>query len=136
MWASQHASFYLIFWSRSKRELWEPAMLSLAHPVEARARCATVVPLTHSGAAFLLYHCFLPWIPLLPSGPPHQPSGNVWVTHEEMENLAAPAKTVSLYSFVEHAKPLFCCYLDGKAGLYHRIRVMGMFTQWYAMIMV
>ncbi|XP_009461435.1 PREDICTED: liprin-alpha-2 [Nipponia nippon] len=33
-----------------------------------------------------------------PSAPPtsRTPSGNVWVTHEEMENLAAPAKTVSL----------------------------------------
>ncbi|XP_030911393.1 liprin-alpha-2 isoform X1 [Geospiza fortis] len=32
-----------------------------------------------------------------PSAPPtsRTPSGNVWVTHEEMENLAAPAKTVS-----------------------------------------
>ncbi|XP_042648090.1 liprin-alpha-2 isoform X20 [Tyto alba] len=32
-----------------------------------------------------------------PSAPPtsRTPSGNVWVTHEEMENLAAPAKTES-----------------------------------------
>uniref|UniRef100_A0A8C8ZV96 PTPRF interacting protein alpha 2 n=1 Tax=Prolemur simus TaxID=1328070 RepID=A0A8C8ZV96_PROSS len=36
-----------------------------------------------------------------PSAPPtsRTPSGNVWVTHEEMENLAAPAKTVSPYGF-------------------------------------
>uniref|UniRef100_A0A8D2LMB1 PTPRF interacting protein alpha 2 n=1 Tax=Varanus komodoensis TaxID=61221 RepID=A0A8D2LMB1_VARKO len=35
-----------------------------------------------------------------PSAPPtsRTPSGNVWVTHEEMENLAAPAKTVSFHS--------------------------------------
>ncbi|MEQ2250043.1 Liprin-alpha-2 [Ilyodon furcidens] len=32
-----------------------------------------------------------------PSAPPttRTPSGNVWVTHEEMETLAAPSKTVS-----------------------------------------
>jgi hypothetical protein len=29
------------------------------------------------------------------------------VTHEEMENLAAPAKTVSLYSFVESEQNYF-----------------------------
>ncbi|XP_041594763.1 liprin-alpha-2 isoform X6 [Vulpes lagopus] len=34
-----------------------------------------------------------------PSAPPtsRTPSGNVWVTHEEMENLAAPAKTCPVF---------------------------------------
>uniref|UniRef100_A0A4W6C434 PTPRF interacting protein alpha 2 n=1 Tax=Lates calcarifer TaxID=8187 RepID=A0A4W6C434_LATCA len=43
-----------------------------------------------------------------PSAPPtsRTPSGNVWVTHEEMETLAAPSKTVSpLVSFTP--TPLF-----------------------------
>uniref|UniRef100_A0A8C9VVH7 PTPRF interacting protein alpha 2 n=1 Tax=Scleropages formosus TaxID=113540 RepID=A0A8C9VVH7_SCLFO len=36
-----------------------------------------------------------------PSAPPtsRTPSGNVWVTHEEMENLAAPTKTVSTLAY-------------------------------------
>uniref|UniRef100_A0A8B9F7H7 PTPRF interacting protein alpha 2 n=1 Tax=Amazona collaria TaxID=241587 RepID=A0A8B9F7H7_9PSIT len=39
-----------------------------------------------------------------PSAPPtsRTPSGNVWVTHEEMENLAAPAKTVSLSNLIQN----------------------------------
>jgi len=41
-----------------------------------------------------------------PSAPPtsRTPSGNVWVTHEEMENLAAPAKTVSLMALLNMKK--------------------------------
>ncbi|XP_027292853.2 liprin-alpha-2 isoform X1, partial [Cricetulus griseus] len=39
-----------------------------------------------------------------PSAPPtsRTPSGNVWVTHEEMENLAAPAKTTLAYGDMNH----------------------------------
>uniref|UniRef100_A0A3P8QE22 SAM domain-containing protein n=1 Tax=Astatotilapia calliptera TaxID=8154 RepID=A0A3P8QE22_ASTCA len=39
-----------------------------------------------------------------PSAPPtsRTPSGNVWVTHEEMETLAAPSKTVSPAVYVKH----------------------------------
>ncbi|XP_030911398.1 liprin-alpha-2 isoform X5 [Geospiza fortis] len=38
-----------------------------------------------------------------PSAPPtsRTPSGNVWVTHEEMENLAAPAKTLNNEAWVQ-----------------------------------
>lgn len=46
------------------------------------------------------------------------------MTHEEMENLAAPAKTVSLYSSVEHEEKLFYCYLD-ENFVYGRCEVMG-----------
>uniref|UniRef100_A0A670K5C9 PTPRF interacting protein alpha 2 n=1 Tax=Podarcis muralis TaxID=64176 RepID=A0A670K5C9_PODMU len=39
-----------------------------------------------------------------PSAPPtsRTPSGNVWVTHEEMETLAAPAKTTLAYGDMNH----------------------------------
>uniref|UniRef100_A0A8C9STC0 PTPRF interacting protein alpha 2 n=1 Tax=Scleropages formosus TaxID=113540 RepID=A0A8C9STC0_SCLFO len=39
-----------------------------------------------------------------PSAPPtsRTPSGNVWVTHEEMENLAAPTKTTLAYGDMNH----------------------------------
>ncbi|XP_059742807.1 liprin-alpha-2 isoform X6 [Bos taurus] len=39
-----------------------------------------------------------------PSAPPtsRTPSGNVWVTHEEMENLTAPAKTTLAYGDMNH----------------------------------
>uniref|UniRef100_A0AAY5EKY9 SAM domain-containing protein n=1 Tax=Electrophorus electricus TaxID=8005 RepID=A0AAY5EKY9_ELEEL len=42
-----------------------------------------------------------------PSAPPtsRTPSGNVWVTHEEMETLAAPSKTVSCLSLHPSLSP-------------------------------
>lgn len=40
------------------------------------------------------------------------------MTHEEMETLAAPAKTVSPYGSVEHEEQLLHCYLDDKAVLF------------------
>lgn len=87
------------------------AMLSLVH----RGRVAVVS--TYCGSVFLLYT--LPFLdPTASLRAASQPSGNVWVTHEEMETLAAPAKTVSPYGSAEHEEKLLCCYLDDKAVLF------------------
>lgn len=109
-------------------------MLSL-HVLQAQEHGGVaVVPLTDSAAAFFL--------PLLPPTDPTFPLGlltslqaNAWVTHEEMENLAAPANGWA-HSFVEHANPYFAVWMEKLFCLYRRIRVMGMFTQGHAMIMV
>lgn len=76
------------------------AVLSLAHSGRSTR---VAVALTYRVSAFLL--STLPSLdPTASRCASSQPSGNVWVTHEEMETLAAPAKTVSPDGSVEYAE--------------------------------
>ena len=137
MWPSQHASFYLIFWSRRKGNCEQPAMLSLAHAIEARAWWC------YCGSVNLQRRC-LSSLPLLP---PVDPPAPLWASSLAFrQRLGDPWRNGKSCSSSKNGQSLQLCWTYQNIILllfawksyfvYCRIRVMGMFTQWYAMIMV
>lgn len=58
-----------------------------------RLPCSSCVPVAHVSATFLSVTASLALDVVVPGSP--ETTGNVWLTHEEMETLAASPQTVS-----------------------------------------